>query len=351
MSKKILTIAGDGIGPEIMEGAVLALKRVAELADEKIEISEALAGGAAIDRYGVPLPNETIQKAREADAILLGAVGDPKHDQIDPSLRPEKAILGLRKELGLYANLRPVNQAVMDVEASPLKAERLAGVDLIVVRELVGGIYFGERQEGDVDAWDVESYHSDQIERITHQAAAIAMTRKKKVTSVDKANVLATSRLWRRVVDKVALQYPEVTFEHMYVDNCAMQLISRPSSFDVILTNNLFGDILSDEAAVLTGSLGVMPSASLGESGGLYEPIHGSAPDIAGQDKANPIGMILSAALCCELTLEKPEWGRKIREAVQFVWDDGWRTADLARASEKCIGTKEMIRRIVDKIK
>lgn len=350
MKMKLLLIPGDGIGPEIMVGPDEIFRKLAALSGEEIEISKKMAGGEGIKKWGHPLPNETLQAALEADAVLLGAVGHPDYDQVDPEIRPEKAILGLRKELGLYANLRPVDTTVLDLDASPLKEDRIKGVDLLVVRELVGGIYFGERQEGTLEAWDVEKYTANQVERIARRAAEIARGRRKKVTSVDKANVLATSRLWRTVVSRVAQEYPDVAFEHMYVDNCAMQLVSQPKNFDVILTSNLFGDILSDEAAVLTGSLGMMPSASLGERGGLYEPIHGSAPDIAGKDKANPLGMILSTALCCELTLNRPEWGRKIRQAVQTVWKEGWRTADMGKDPKQVVGTQEMIQRILIEI-
>lgn len=351
MSIKLLMIPGDGIGPEIMEGPRKIFKQIAEKTGEKIELSGALAGGIAIQETGNPLPRETIQAAKEAHAVLLGAVGHPDFDRLPPEIRPEKAILGLRRELELYANLRPIDTTVMDLEATPLKPERIDQVDFIVVRELVGGIYFGERQEGDQEAWDVEHYTAEQIERIAHKAAEIARGRRRKVTSVDKANVLATSRLWRSVVERVFTEYPEISLEHMYVDNCAMRLVTHPKEFDVIVTSNLFGDILSDEAAVLTGSLGMMPSASLGVQGGLYEPIHGSAPDIAGKNIANPLGMILSAALCCELTLNRPEWGREIRSAVQKVWQEGWRTADMTKDPKHSLGTQEMIARIVDALK
>lgn len=350
MSIKLLLIPGDGIGPEIMEGPRRIFEKISQQTGEEIEFSYALAGGEAIRKTGIPLPPETIQAAKKADAVLLGAVGHPDFDQVAPALRPEKAILGLRKELELYANLRPVETTVMDLEASPLKADRIHGVNFIIVRELVGGIYFGDRCEGELEAWDVEKYTAEQIERIARCAAQIAQSRRQKVTSVDKANVLASSRLWRSVVDRVFCEYPEISVDHMYVDNCAMQLITHPKKFDVILTNNLFGDILSDEAAVLTGSLGVMPSASLGTCGGLYEPIHGSAPDIAGRNIANPLGMILSAALCCELTLNHPDWGTNIRQAVQKVWQEGWRTADMTKDTRYVLGTKEMIDRIVDSI-
>lgn len=350
MSFKLLLIPGDGIGPEIMEGPRQIFRKISQKNKEKVELSEALAGGAAIRKVGIPLPPETIQAAKEADAVLLGAVGHPDFDQIAPEIRPEQAILGLRKELELYANLRPVDTTVIDLEASPLKADRISGVDFIVVRELVGGIYFGDRHEGEIEAWDIDKYTAEQVERIARSAAQIAQSRRKKVTSVDKANVLATSRLWRSVVERVFSEYPEISLEHMYVDNCAMQLVTHPKEFDVILTSNLFGDILSDEAAVLTGSLGMMPSASLGTQGGLYEPIHGSAPDIAGRNIANPLGMILSAALCCELTLNRLDWGRNIRQAVQKVWQEGWRTADMTKDAARILGTREMIERVVDRI-
>lgn len=343
---RVAVIAGDGIGPEIMEAALQVFRRAAQQQGLSLITEDLLAGGAALAVHGEPLPAATVAAAQQADAVLLGAVGDPKWDSVEPSKRPEQAILGIRKALRLYANLRPVEAAFADLEASPLKAERLAGTDLVIVRELGGGIYYGERQEGEEEASDMERYSAFEVERIVRLAAQIAARRRKKVTSVDKANVLATSRLWRRTVEKVAAAHTDLTWEHMYVDNCAMQLVTNPAKFDVIVTNNLFGDILSDEAAVLSGSIGMMPSASLGDGPGLFEPIHGSAPDIAGQGVANPVGMILSAAFCAEMSLNAPAVGGAIRNAVRQVWSQGYRTADTYRAGYTKLSTQEMASRI-----
>src|SRR5690625_2632366 len=297
--KKIAVIAGDGIGPEVVAEAEKVLKKVEELFGYQVETEHALFGGIAIDEKGTPLPEETLNLCKQSDAVLLGAVGGPKWDQNSGELRPETGLLGIRKELGLFSNIRPALTFDCLLDASTLKREVLEGTDLIVVRELTGGIYFGEklRRQGEQgeEAVDTCVYSVPEIERIVHQAFEIARTRRKKLASVDKANVLETSRLWRETVNRIAPEYPDIELEHILVDNCAMQLLRRPTSFDVIVTENMFGDILSDEAAMLTGSIGMLASASLGEdSFGLFEPVHGSAPDIAGQGIANPIATILS---------------------------------------------------------
>lgn len=343
---QLAIVAGDGIGPEIMDATLQVFNKAAKRQNLSCTFVNLLAGGAALETYDEPLPEATVKAAQGASAVLLGAVGDPKWDSVEPAKRPEKAILGLRKALGLYANLRPVEAAFSDEEASPLKKERLEGTDLIIVRELGGGIYYGERQEGDEFASDMECYSVQEVNRILQLAAQIASRRHKKVTSVDKANVLATSRLWRKAATAASEQYKDLQWEHMYVDNCAMQLVTNPSRFDVVVTNNLFGDILSDEAAVLTGSIGMMPSASLGTGPSLFEPIHGSAPDIAGQGIANPVGMILSAAFCAEMSLEAPGVGGAIRDAVRRVWLQGYRTVDTYRLGYTKVSTQELANRI-----
>jgi len=320
-----------------------------------LEFSTYQAGGTAYDLYGTPLPKETIAAAKASDGVLFGAVGGDKWDDVDPALRPEKAILGLRKELGLYANLRPVKVADSLTEYSPLKTEIVKGIDIVIVRELIGGVYFGEKCESEVKdgverAWDLENYSVPEVERIVKLAMETAEKRKGKVTSVDKANVLATSRLWRRTAAKVAEKYPAVTMDNMYVDNCAMQLALHPTRFDVIVTGNLFGDILSDEAAVLGGSIGMMPSASIGECTSLYEPIHGSAPDIAGKGIANPIGTILSAAMLLRYSLKEEEAAKAIEAAVETALNDGYRTPDLYRDGFKKANTEEMTQIILDRI-
>ncbi|SHE52717.1 3-isopropylmalate dehydrogenase [Seinonella peptonophila] len=348
---QIALIPGDGIGPEIVAEAVKVLKQIERTESVQFEFSEVYAGGIAIDKFGEPLPDNTLTTARLADAVLLGAVGGPKWDQNPSHLRPEKALLGLRKELGLYSNLRPVT-LISGMEArSTLKAEVLSGVDLIVVRELTGGIYFGEKKrektaQGEF-ASDLLIYHEHEIERIVHQAFSIAQNRKKHLTSVDKANVLESSRFWREIVERIAPEYPDVQVNHMLVDNCAMQLLLRPSSFDVIVTENMFGDILSDEAAMLTGSIGLLPSASLGEgTKGMYEPVHGSAPDIAGKGIANPAATILSAALLLRHSLGMETAAQKIESAVQKVLSQV-RTADLAAENEESVSTQEFGDRVV----
>ncbi|MBE6101229.1 MAG: 3-isopropylmalate dehydrogenase [Selenomonas ruminantium] len=344
---KIVVIPGDGIGEEITRSAVEVLKTADKKYNLNLEYEFHDAGGTAYDKYGTPLPEETLAACKQADAVLFGAVGGDKWDNVDPALRPEKAILGLRKGLGLYANLRPVKVAEALVEYSPLKPELAKGVDLVIVRELVGGIYFGERcesemHEGAERAWDLENYSVPEVERIVKLACETAKLRRGRLTSVDKANVLATSRLWRRTAAKVAEAYPEVELKNLYVDNCAMQLAINPAQFDVIVTGNLFGDILSDEAAVVGGSIGMLPSASIGTSTSLYEPIHGSAPDIAGKGIANPMGTILSAAMLLRYSLHQEEAAKAIEGAVDKALTEGYRTADLWKEGFKKANTEEI---------
>ncbi|MNZ63149.1 3-isopropylmalate dehydrogenase [compost metagenome] len=345
--KKIAVIAGDGIGPEVVAEAEKVLKRTEELFGYRFETEHALFGGIAIDEKGTPLPQETLEVCQKADAVLLGAVGGPKWDSNPADLRPETGLLGIRKALGLFSNLRPANVFDCLKDASTLKPEVLEGTDLIVVRELTGGIYFGEKYRRETEngqqAVDTCAYTVNEVERIVRQAFEIAQKRRKKLASVDKANVLESSRLWREVVIRVAADYPDVELEHVLVDNCAMQLLRRPSSFDVIVTENMFGDILSDEAAMLTGSIGMLSSASLGEgSFGLYEPVHGSAPDIAGQNLANPIATILSVALMFRMTFGYADAADSIEKAVAEVLDAGHRTSDIAVDKSTAIGTKAM---------
>lgn len=351
MAKKIVVIPGDGIGEEITAAAVEVLKKAADRFQLKLDFEKHHAGGTAYDLYGTPLPGSTIAAAKAADAVLFGAVGGDKWDNVEPSLRPEKAILGLRKELGLYANLRPVKVSDTLVEYSPLKKEVVSGVDIVIVRELIGGIYFGEKCESELKdgverAWDLENYSVPEVERIVRLACETAKGRSGRVVSVDKANVLASSRLWRRTAAQVAAEYPEVELSNMYVDNCAMQLAVHPKKLDVIVTGNLFGDILSDEAAVLGGSIGMMPSASIGECTSLYEPIHGSAPDITGLGIANPIGTILSAAMLLRYSLGEEAAAAAIEAAVDKTLAEGYRTPDLYREGFKKLNTTEMAERI-----
>ncbi|WP_422658003.1 3-isopropylmalate dehydrogenase [Paenibacillus sp. EC2-1] len=346
-TKKIAVIAGDGIGPEVVAEAEKIIKRTEDVFGLSFTTEHALFGGIAIDQKGTPLPEETLNVCKNADAVLLGAVGGPKWDNNSKELRPETGLLGIRKELGLFSNLRPA--VIFDClkDASTLKPEVLEGTDLMVVRELTGGIYFGEkfRREGanGEEAVDTCVYNTTEVERIVRQAFEIAQKRRKKLASVDKANVLETSRLWRETVIRVAPEYPDVELEHVLVDNCAMQLLRRPASFDVIVTENMFGDILSDEAAMLTGSIGMLASASMGEGDyGLYEPVHGSAPDIAGQGLANPIATILSVALMYRLTFGYAEAADAIERAVAEVLDAGHRTADIAVDKSSALSTTQM---------
>jgi len=346
---KIAVLPGDGIGTEIVAQAVKVLGAL----DLKFETETALVGGAAYEAHGHPLPESTLNLAKQSDAILFGAVGDWKYDRLERSLRPEQAILGLRKALGLFANLRPAICHAPLVDASSLKPELIAGLDLLIIRELTGDIYFGQPRgrrtatdghfPGSEEAFDTMRYSRPEIERIAHVAFQAARKRGKKVTSVDKANVLETFQFWKDVVTEVGLQYPDVTLDHMYVDNAAMQLVKAPKKFDVVVTGNMFGDILSDEAAMLTGSIGMLPSASLNASNqGLYEPSHGSAPDIAGQGIANPLATIMSAAMMLRFSLNQPEAADRIEAAVAKVLEQGLRTADIHSEGTTKVGTVEM---------
>ncbi len=335
--KKIVVLAGDGIGPEITAAAVEVLKKVGETFGHEFELDYKLLGGCAIDKFGVPLPDETVAACKASDGVLLGAVGGPKWDALPADVRPEKGLLGIRKALGLFANLRPAVIYPELADASPLKKEVLArGVNVMVVRELIGGIYFGPRgtkEDGKV-AYDTEIYSEDEVRRIAKVAFDLARGRRKKVTSVDKANVLVSSRLWRRVVEEVHEDYPDVELSHIYVDNAAMQLVRDPSQFDVLLCPNMFGDILSDEASQITGSIGLLPSSSLGtEKAGLFEPIHGSAPDIAGKDIADPIATILAAAMLLD-NMGMGKEARAVENAVGAFLSDGWRTPDLGKGKQ-----------------
>ena len=353
--KKIVVIAGDGIGREVTASAVEVLKKVDEKFNIGFEFENRDAGGTAYEKFGEPLPAATLDACKAADAVLFGAVGGKQWDTLPVNLRPEKALFGLRKGLGLFANLRPVKVYTPLIDGSPLKPELVEGSDLLIVRELVGGIYFGERCESEIvdgveRAWDTECYSVPEIERIAKLAFETAMIRRGKVTSVDKANVLASSRLWRRVVNEMAKSFSGVELNHLYVDNCAMQLAINPKQFDVIVTSNIFGDILSDEAAVIGGSIGLMPSASIGELTSLYEPIHGSAPDIAGKNIANPMGSILSAAMMLRYSLNNVHAAQAIESAVDKTLAEGYRTADIYKDGFKKIGTDECTKIICDKI-
>lgn len=356
MEYKLAVIPGDGIGPDVVEQTLLVLDKVGEKFGHTFQYHKVLAGGCAIDATGGCLPQETIDVCKASDAVLLGAVGGWKWDTLPGDQRPERALLGLRKALGLFANLRPALLFEQLADASPLKPEILAGgLDIVVVRELTGGIYFGEKGVKDTDlgpaAYDIEQYAEEEVRRIAKVAFDMAMKRSKHVTSVDKANVLESSRLWRRVVAEVAQDYPEVTLDNLYVDNAAMQLVRNPRQFDVIVTSNIFGDILSDEASQITGSIGMLPSASLAKGNfGMYEPVHGSAPDIAGQDKANPMATILSAAMMLRYTFGLLQEADAVENAVKAVLDQGYRTPDLFAGEGTLIGTAEMGRRIAEAI-
>ena len=348
MNYQIAVIPGDGIGPDVVEQTLNVMDKVGEKFGHTFNYTKVLAGGCAIDATGACLPQETIDVCKASDAVLLGAVGGWKWDNLPGDQRPERALLGLRKALGLFANLRPALLFEQLADASPLKPEILAGgLDIVVVRELTGGIYFGEKGHRDTDlgpaAYDIEQYAEGEVRRIAKVAFDMAMKRNKHVTSVDKANVLESSRLWRRVVAEVAQDYPEVTLDNLYVDNAAMQLVRNPRQFDVIVTSNIFGDILSDEASQITGSIGMLPSASLAEGNfGMYEPVHGSAPDIAGQDKANPMATILSAAMMLRYTFGLGAEADAIENAVKSVLDQGYRTPDLYAGQGTQVGTAQM---------
>ncbi len=344
MNFHIAVVAGDGIGPDIVEQSVKILNRIGEKFGHSFAFQKAAAGGCAIDAFGTPLPESTLEICKQSDSVLLGAVGGEKWDHLKGEMRPEAALLGLRKKLGLFSNLRPVVLFGDLIDSSPLKPDIIGNeLDIMIVRELTGGIYFGKRgREGD-SAFDTETYSVPEIERIIRVAFTYAMKRNKKLTIVDKANILETSRLWREVGAKIEKDFPEVECSYLYVDNAAMQLIKNPSQFDVIVTSNMFGDILSDEASMLAGSIGMLASASLG-SGilGMYEPIHGSAPDIAGQDKANPIATILSAAMMLRYSFDLSKEAEQIENAVKTVLHQGYRTADIYQDGMTLVGTEKM---------
>lgn len=352
MKAKIAVLPGDGIGPEITKGAVEVLQAVGERFGHQFSFVYGKIGGGAIDSEGTPLPEDTIDMCQDSDAILLGAVGGPKWDQNPPHLRPEKGLLDIRKQLQLYANLRPTSYFASLADSSPLKKELIEDVDMLMVRELTGGIYFGTPRErmttdGKEAVVDTLFYEKLEMERIIRLAFELAEKRDRKVTSVDKANVLESSRMWRETAEEIAKDFPDVTLEHMLVDNTAMQLITKPKQFDVVVTENMFGDILSDEASVLTGSLGMLPSASLSLVGPyLYEPIHGSAPDIAGQNIANPIGTILSVAMMLRYSFHLDKEAQAVEDAVMNVLDAGYRTGDICTESCKQVSTTEMIEQI-----
>jgi 3-isopropylmalate dehydrogenase len=349
MSAKILVLPGDYIGPEIMAEAEKVLAVVDQRFGLDLEIEHGLLGGAALDVHGVPLPEETLARAREADAILLGAVGGPKWDGVERHLRPERGLLGIRSQLQLFGNLRPAILYPQLVEASSLKPEIVSGLDILIVRELTGGIYFGEPrgirtlENGEREGFNTYVYRESEIERIAHLAFDLAGKRDRRVCSVDKSNVLEVTVLWREVMEEVAKGYPDIELTHLYVDNAAMQLVMAPKQFDVVVTGNMFGDILSDAAAMLTGSIGMLPSASLDKNGrGMYEPCHGSAPDIAGQGKANPLATILSVAMMLRYTLAAPAAADAIEAAVSDVLDQGLRTPDICSAGQEAVSTVVM---------
>ncbi len=348
MNKKIALIPGDGIGPEIVSEAVKVLNAVSKKFGHSFHYTEVYMGGCAVDKFGVPLPDESIKACLAADSVLLGAVGGPKYDTLPANLRPERGLLGIRSAMGLYSNLRPAKLFPQLAEASPLKPEIVAsGIDLLVVRELIGGVYFGEHRTEEINgekvATDIMPYSEHEIERIGRIAFETARKRNKRVISVDKANVLDTSKLWRAVMERLAKEYPDIAYENMLVDNCAMQLVKNPAQFDVLVTENMFGDILSDEASMITGSIGMIPSSSLGDgTKGLYEPIHGSAPDIAGQNLANPIGTILAAAMMLKYSFDMPAESEAIEAAVNKALDAGYRSADIGGAV-KCTEMGDLI--------
>ncbi len=348
MEKNIVLLKGDGIGPEIVDQAVKVLDAVAEKYGHKFNYTEVDIGGCSIDKFGVPITDEGMEKCKNADAVLLGAVGGPKWDNVDPSIRPEKALLAVRRELGLFANLRPTRLFPQLADSSPLKQSIVGnGIDLMIVRELTGGIYFGKRYtevvDGEKVATDYMTYSEHEIERIGRVAFESALKRNKKLASVDKANVLDSSRLWRATMHRLAKEYPQVEYSDILVDNTAMQLIKNPTQFDVLVTENMFGDILSDEASMLTGSIGMMPSASLSSGTlGMYEPIHGSAPDIAGMDIANPIGTVMSAAMMLRYSFDMMDEADAIESAVNKALDDGYRTPDIYKDGFTRVGCTEM---------
>ena len=358
MEKTIALIPGDGIGPDVVAEGVNVLNAVAKKFGHTFTYKTVIAGGAAIDKWGNPLPKDQLDICLNSDATLLGAVGGPKWDNVDPSIRPEKALLGLRGGMKVWANLRPAVMWKQLKAACPLKDSVAGdGIDVLIVRELTGGIYFGDRgmSPDGKTAWDTEKYSWYEIERIVRMGFKAAQNRRKILTVVDKANILNTSRLWRKVAESVKGEYPDVTLNYLYIDNASMQLVRNPKQFDVIATSNMFGDILSDEASQITGSIGMLASASLGDGGpGLYEPIHGTAPDIAGKDLANPLATILSAAMLLRYSFKAEKEAKAIETAVEKVLDDGWRTGDIAgditavKAAGKLVGTKKMGELVVD---
>lgn len=353
MEKNIAVLPGDGIGPEVTVGAVKVLKAIGRKFGHTFHFSYAAVGGEAVDKTGKPLPEETLELCRNSDAVLFGSVGGPKWDHINVEQRPEKGLLKLRKELNLFSNLRPVKVFPDLSENSSIKSEVVKNVDFVIVRELTGGLYFGkpsrrQMRNNEEEVVDTLHYKRKEIERIIKKAFELAQDRSGKVTSVDKANVLESSRMWREVADETAKHYPDVRLEHMLVDRTAMELISNPRQFDIIVTENMFGDILSDEASMLTGSLGLLPSASLGENDpGLYEPIHGAAPEIAGENKANPLAMILSAAMMLRHSLGMKKEAKAVEKAVSEVLASGYRTADISGSEQRGIGTRQMAERVL----
>jgi len=350
---RIAVLPGDGIGPEVIKQAIRVLEAVGKRFGIEYKFTKALVGGAAYDETGSPLPEETLELCLRSDAVLFGAVGGPKWDELPLHLRPEVgALLPLRKKLGLYANLRPVKVFPSLVGASTLKPEVVAGIDLVIVRELTGGLYFGQKYrealpDGSTRVVDTLEYTTPEIERILRKAFELARQRRRKVTSVDKSNILESSRYWRELAIKIGAEYPDVELDHMYVDNCAMQLVKNPGQFDVLVMENMFGDILSDQASVLGGSLGMLPSASLGGKTGLYEPVHGTAPDIAGKDIANPLATILSAAMLLRYSLGQDEAADCVERAVARTLEMGYRTGDLMEEGKKLVGTEEMGSQVV----
>ena len=352
----VTLIPGDGIGPEVVDATIKVLNAVGEKFGHRFDYEYLLAGGCAIDKFGTPLPEETLEACKKSDSVLLGAVGGPKWDDPTAKVRPEQALLGLRGGLGLYCNLRPALLYAPLKDASPLKDSIIGdGIDIQVVRELTGGIYFGDRgtcdDNGIPAAYDTEKYNEEEVRRIAKIGFDAAMKRRKKVTSVDKANILESSRLWRRIINEVAKDYPEVEVNHLYIDNASMQMVRDPRQFDVIITSNMFGDILSDEASMVTGSIGMLPSASLGENSfGMYEPIHGSAPDIAGKGIANPLATILSGGMMLRYSFGLDDEADLIEKAVVSVLEDGYRTGDIMSEGMKLVGTEEMTKAVLAKI-
>ncbi|MEI7750695.1 MAG: 3-isopropylmalate dehydrogenase [Candidatus Omnitrophota bacterium] len=354
---KIIVFPGDGIGPEVTAQAMRVLARVAAISSLKFEITELLAGGASIDQHGIPLTPEALLAAQKSEAVFLGAVGGPQWDNLPSDKRPEKGLLGLRKGLNAFANLRPVKMFPQLESRSPLKQEIVQGLDFLILRELVSGVYFGTPRgieklpNGEERGFNTMAYTTSEIKRIAKMAFELSRKRRKKVTSVDKANVLEVSQLWRKVVIEVSKDYPDVELNHRYVDDCAMQLIREPKQFDVIVTSNLFGDILSDESAMLTGSIGMLPSASVGDKVAMYEPVHGSAPDIAGKDMGNPLATILSVAMMLEYSFHQSQAARTVERAVEQVLEDGFRTADIYAEGTTKVGCSKMGDLVVERLR